>query len=192
MGQSHDLEARSTRSARLERSPSWIPRSFRFISIKSSGVFPTRSPIPSTVPWTRSAPASMALRAFPSPKPRSLCPCQSTRVSVPSPRMRSLVKCTKLYTPLGVACPTVSQTQRPSTPSSTAAVNRRRSVPGWERTVSSVTKVFVRPASLHIPRPFGCGPRGGSRPSPPRRGGWGMYRGRSWPRWGHRSSARPR
>jgi hypothetical protein len=44
--------------------------------------------------------------------------------------------------------PTVSHTQRPSAPSSMAAVNRRRSVVGCERVVSSVTNVHVSPAAL--------------------------------------------
>ena len=90
----------------------------------------------------------MAVSAFPSPKPRSLWPCQSTRVFVPSPRMSSFVKWITLKTPFGVACPTVSHTQRPSAPSSIAAVNKRRSVVGCERVVSSVTNVHVRPAAF--------------------------------------------
>ena len=66
------------------------------------------------------------------------------------PRTRSRAKRTRLVTPTGVAWPTVSHRARPSAPSSMAAVNSRRRVVGCDRTVSSVTKVQGRPASLAI------------------------------------------
>ncbi len=53
---------------------------------------------------------------------------------------------TRLRVPLGVACPTVSQTQTRPAPARIAVVYIRRIWSGWARVVSSVTYMTGRPS----------------------------------------------
>ena len=87
-----------------------MPISFRFTSIWSIWVLPTRSPMPQAVACTTSAPATNAAIAFATASPRSQCPCHSTRTSCPEGFTTSLItKCSRATVPIGVACPAVSQ-----------------------------------------------------------------------------------
>ena len=76
------------------------------------------------------------------PSPRSLCPCQSTRISVPLGRTTSSkTKRMRRRTPHGVACPTVSHTTTALAPQRIASENTFRTTSGRERVVSSVTNI---------------------------------------------------
>ena len=55
------------------------PCEYRFIAIVTMSMLPVRSPLPSNVPSTRSAPAITPSSAAATPQPRSLCVCTLTR-----------------------------------------------------------------------------------------------------------------
>ncbi len=124
-----------------------MPSSFRFTSIWSICVLPTRSPMPHAVAWTTSAPATSAAIEFATASPRSQCPCHSTRMFSPEGFTTSLMtKCIRATTPIGVACPQVSQMTMAFAPQLMAVVYSRLMVSGSQRVVSSVTYITSRPS----------------------------------------------
>ena len=79
--------------------------------------------------------------------PRSLCPCQSTRIFSPEGLTTSAItNRTSASAPMGVACPAVSQMQMARAPQSIAVAYRRFTVSGSQRLVSSVTNITSSPS----------------------------------------------
>ena len=103
--------------------------------------------MPSAVACTHSAPAASAASELATARPRSQCPCQSTRIFSPEGlTTSSITNFTSALTPLGVAWPQVSQITMERAPHSMAALYSRYTVCGSQREVSSVTYITSRPS----------------------------------------------
>ena len=105
-------------------------------------------------------------------RPRSLWPCQSTRIFSPDGFTTSAItKRTSASAPMGVACPAVSQMQIARAPQLIAVEYSRFTVSGSQRLVSSVTYMTSRPSETAYLTAFSvvCSRKSSVHPSVKRR-----------------------